>query len=326
MSRPPAKVLVVALDNLGDTVMASALLAPLRHFLPQAEVGFWVKSYSAEVLAGQRIDHVHAADPFWDSSPGRAKGSAAGFARALGEVRAQGYELALVLNTEWRRALACRLAGIPRRIGYGARKSRLFLTQALSAAPGGHQIDAHRRLLEAALGLSVPRELCRPRLELSEQDRRAGQDWLARRGWSDCEVLMLHPFTGDPLKCWPLASWGLLIARLGERRPRARFALACGPGEAASLEPVLAGCRGIAAAVSLAEMRGLLSAARAFAGGDSGPGHLAAAADVPTLSLFGPTSPERYAPSGRGRVIVLRQDPLAGLPVERVAEALEALL
>jgi len=330
VSRPIAKVLVVALDNLGDTVMAAAVLAPLRRFLPGAAVGFWVKKYSAGALAGARIDCVHAADPFWDSAPGRAKGAFRDFAKTLGEVYAVGYDLALVLNAEWRRALACRLAGIRRRVGFDSRQSRFLLTEALP--PGGleHQIDSHRRLLEHVLAQAVPESLCRPRLEFREEDRRRGRDWVARRGWTKNHVVLLHPFTGDPLKCWPLQRWGRLMVAIAKGHPGARFAVACGPGELASLERVLAPCHDLAAAVApdalLTEVRGLLSLARAFVGGDSGLGHLAAAADVPALSLFGPTAPERYAPRGRGKVVVIRQDPLRDLPVERVAAALQALL
>jgi heptosyltransferase III len=36
-----------------------------------------------------------------------------------------------------------------------------------------------------------------------------------------------------------------------------------------------------------------------FVGNDSGLMHLAAAAGCPTLALFGPTDPRRYAPRGR---------------------------
>jgi ADP-heptose:LPS heptosyltransferase len=49
----------------------------------------------------------------------------------------------------------------------------------------------------------------------------------------------------------------------------------------------------------------LASRARLFVGADTGPTHLAAAAGTPTVALFGPTDPARFAPIGP-RVRVLR--------------------
>ena len=43
----------------------------------------------------------------------------------------------------------------------------------------------------------------------------------------------------------------------------------------------------------------------AFIGNDSGIAHLAAALDVPSIVLFGPTLPQHWAPLGK-RVIVLK--------------------
>ena len=61
----------------------------------------------------------------------------------------------------------------------------------------------------------------------------------------------------------------------------------------------------------------LLRRARCYLGNDSGLGHLAGLLGVPTLALFGPTDPARWAPVGP-RVRVLRRQPLADLGAEAV--------
>jgi len=322
------KILVVALDNLGDVVMATSVIEPLRRYLPGVRIGFWTKSYAARVLENQGLDFAHAADPFWDGAPGRGRGPVRDFLRALAEVRAVRYDTALVLNTEWRRALACRLAAVPRRIGFGQRKSSFFLTEAVAPGAAGHQIDSHRRLLEQALGQAVPGEACLPKLRFSDADRRIGRDWVARQGWKDGTVVIVHPFTGDVFKCWPLPRWRELMRRVGAQTSKVHFAVACAAGEEAVLKPYLADLPmgSASVVVPLDEVRALLSLARAFVGGDSGIGHMAAAADVPVLSLFGPTSPARYEPRGRAAVRVIERNPLAGLDVDTVAAQLLALL
>lgn len=52
--------------------------------------------------------------------------------------------------------------------------------------------------------------------------------------------------------------------------------------------------------LTLRDLNALLSQAVAHLGNDSGVGHLAAAAGLPGLILYGPTSPVKNAPNGRG--------------------------
>src|SRR5262249_17739144 len=69
----------------------------------------------------------------------------------------------------------------------------------------------------------------------------------------------------------------------------------------------------------------LLRRARLFLGNDSGLGHLAGLLGVPTLALFGPTDPPRWAPLGP-RVRVLRRQPLSDLDVWAVVAELSGML
>ena len=53
---------------------------------------------------------------------------------------------------------------------------------------------------------------------------------------------------------------------------------------------------------------GVLAQARLFVGQDSGVTHMAGLMGVPTIALFGPTDPARWAPCG-AHVIVIRGAP-----------------
>ncbi len=62
-------------------------------------------------------------------------------------------------------------------------------------------------------------------------------------------------------------------------------------------------------------------------GNDSGPTHLAAAVGCPTVALFGPTDPARWAPVGAHVVAIDDHAEGAAWPgVDRVEAALGALL
>ena len=119
--------------------------------------------------------------------------------------------------------------------------------------------------------------------------------------------ILLHPFSGSSRKNWPLRNYRDLAARLPE------------PVEWA------VNASGIYLFEDLGDLAGSLNGTRLFVGNDSGITHLAAALGVPTLALFGPTDPARWAPRGPN-VTVLHSDPLENLTVDQVRETANRLL
>ncbi|MFH1724137.1 MAG: glycosyltransferase family 9 protein [Elusimicrobiota bacterium] len=325
----PKKILVIVLDNLGDVVMGSSLFGPLRTAFPRAAIGIWVKKYAAGVfdLQGSSI-RVHAADLFWDKSPGRGKGGWRPFLRTLGEIRAEGYDLAFVLNAEWRRSLACRWAGIRNRVGHGKRKAGIFLSRAVPATGGRkHVVEEHAELFAAWTGARLPLSRFKPQIGLSDGQRRRGEEWESGLRWSDKTIVVLHALTGDPGKDWPLRKWTRLVRLLSRRSDDFRFVVLSSPKEASVLNGVFEAFPKSALRVSVgsvSEIKPIVSRGDIFIGGDSGPGHLAAALGVPVVSLFGPTDPDRYRPIGDAPIKVIRRDPLSELSVDEVIETVLA--
>jgi hypothetical protein len=142
----------------------------------------------------------------------------------------------------------------------------------------------------------------------------APQGLLPRLAVPRCErrvAVVIHPFSGSATKNWPLESYRIMAERL----PLPVEWIA-GPEEEFP---------GAIRFDSLLDLATWLTAADLYIGNDSGITHLAAAAGVPTLALFGPTNPAVWAPRGR-QVEVLRHEPLNALPVERVLDCANRLL
>jgi ADP-heptose:LPS heptosyltransferase len=74
--------------------------------------------------------------------------------------------------------------------------------------------------------------------------------------------------------------------------------------------------------VDLSLVAGLLSHAALYIGHDAGITHLSGLVGVPTLALFGPTDPERWAPKG-SHVRILRGSPCVCLSWEEVQRCKE---
>lgn len=162
-----------------------------------------------------------------------------------------------------------------------------------SAAPL-HRVELLGRTLE----LAPPPA---PRLWIGAAQR-AAADRLLPQGRA---ALVLAPTANWAGKAWPAERFAELARRLtapGGPLPGGAVLVIGGPGEEALAAPVLAGLpagqRVDLVGLDLLTSYALFRRAKLFVGNDSGLMHLAAAAGIPTLGLFGPTRETQYAPWG----------------------------
>ncbi|MGI8960171.1 MAG: glycosyltransferase family 9 protein, partial [Bryobacteraceae bacterium] len=129
--------------------------------------------------------------------------------------------------------------------------------------------------------------------------------------WTPRDAIVMHPFSGSPLKNWPLNLYRELAARLP-------FQVEWTAGTEEKLPEAIR-------FASLAELGTWIRGAYLYIGNDSGITHLAAAAGVPTLALFGSVSRLNWAPRG-DNVTVLYSTLLERLEIQIVLDAVNRLL
>jgi len=159
----------------------------------------------------------------------------------------------------------------------------------------------------------------------SAEDRVAAQALL---GGPAGRLLALHPGSGSAQKNWPIEHWITLVQRLSQDPRIDRLVIVGGEADQERLA-LLRGEVDTGDALFLEKLPlPVLGAAFAecgfFLGHDSGISHLAAAAGIPCLLLFGPTDPEVWAPANR--LVSILEAPegiLAGLDVATVLDKVE---
>ncbi len=118
---------------------------------------------------------------------------------------------------------------------------------------------------------------------------------------AEAAAILLHPGSGGVMKCWPRARFAELARRLAAAGHACRFVLGEAEaerfGDAAMVELGAAGIP-IDPLATLDALADAIRGCRLYVGNDAGPTHLAAQLGVPTLALFGPSSPERFHPLG----------------------------
>lgn len=125
----------------------------------------------------------------------------------------------------------------------------------------------------------------------------------------DQTFVALHPGSGSAHKCSAARLFQLVSEGLSKMELLP--VLLGGPADDERLRAVAELCADpprMFRDLDLLSMAGLLSQAALYLGHDSGLTHLAAWLGVPTLAIFGPTDPRRWAPRGR-RVRVITAAP-----------------
>ncbi len=316
--------MVVSLDNLGDLVFAASLVPALKSGFPRAFVSLWCKRYTADIAALiPGLDACHAADPFWDRSPGRGKGRLPDFIRSWQEIRRSRYQTALVASRSSKTAAAVALAGIPKRIGFDRAGSRRWLTHCVAPAQERAPVLKDLSRLLEPLSLTDVRLVCSlDAAPLARERERLKTAVLPR-------TAALHPFAGALERRVPLAQWTRLAQLLESRGRRILWF-----GTAAELAPLraLAGPArrwlylDQAAGASLREAAAALSLCEVFAGHDSGPLHLACALGVSCLGVYAPGEPKRTLPQGIGPWKMLYRPRAQDIQAEDMLRELSLLL
>ncbi|HYE01172.1 MAG TPA: glycosyltransferase family 9 protein, partial [Alphaproteobacteria bacterium] len=186
-----------------------------------------------------------------------------------------------VVGTRWDLVVDLRDSAV----GYALRARRTIRHRRL---PGVHVVEELAALVDAA-----PPPL--PRLWIDPaSEAEAARLMAPARG---APVIALAPIANWPGKQWPLERFGAVaeaLAAPGGALPGARFAiLTAGGAEAEAAAPLLARLgpdRAFAlGGLDLALVGASLRRCALLVGNDSGLMHMAAAAGIPTLGLFGPT-------------------------------------
>jgi ADP-heptose:LPS heptosyltransferase len=317
----PRNILLVALDNLGDLVFASALVPPLHDAFPDATIDVWCKRYTADV--GRLIPHVRdviAADPFWAAHPLMPRPGITPFLRSVADVRARKYDVAVLSEAPWRVAAATAAAGIPMRVGLARRRNALFLTHVLPAADVEKPVLVEQARLLSAFGITSPH----PRYRLDPARLGAVQNEVARG--LPARFVAVHPFAATRNRCVPLAEWTQVAFALQSRGLSVLWI-----GATSELNEVrqLTHPRGYytdqIGDASLASSAAALSRASLFVGHDSGPLHIAGAFGVPVVGVFAPGQPRRTFPQGIGPSRMIARPSPDGIRAAAILEEIAAL-
>ncbi len=312
------RILFITATRLGDAVLSTGLLAALVDAHPGARITVAGGPVTASLFADMPgLDH-------FIPMPKQKRG---------------GHWFTLwrqVVGTRWDRVIDLRGS----LTGYFLRAGRVQRWQ--------NPVDDGHRLEQIAVCFGID-PIVAPRLWIGAPAQSQALDWLKPDARP---ILVLGPTANFIGKQWPLERFTALARTLtgaGGTLQGARILLIGAPSERSSAQVLFDALPQAEDGFGLGDLRAVgavLRASTLYIGNDSGLMHLAAAAGVPTLGLFGPSPPQLYGPwAGAGPTAFVTTDRpypqhweklkaapdflpqmMDDLPVARVVAAAETLL
>lgn len=282
-TKPVKSILLIRTSALGDVVLATSVVAPLREKYPGARIEWVTDAAYAGLLEGV-VDRVI---PFSRKDPTSR-------AAVLHDVKGR-FELAIDLqNKLWSMRVA--RAAAPKRLRFVRRTPLQALGSLLGRDTIFDDVPATELYAKAA-GLEVSGPL---QVRVNELATKRAAELIPEGKW-----VAVGPGAAWETKRWPAARLGEVAAALS--RDGYRIALVGGPMDGALLDTVRAGCKVDAdlTTESLPVLAAALARVNLLIGNDSGLVHVTAAMGRPALALFGPTSVKRWGPRPPGAALSL---------------------
>jgi heptosyltransferase III len=308
-SRP--SFLIVSLRYIGDVLLSTPLALSIKTHLPDARIDYLVFKGTEGVLAkNPHVQTVHTVAP-----------GSMGLKQLAGIWRH--YDFSIGANWSDRTGIISSLTGRHSTGFYHFKRKEwwkpFLLSQCNFFDGNAHMVPIMLSQLES---LKIP---ALPRVVMGFDEEDAG---FARKQLGAGGYILLHPYSRQSYKYWPAVSWAKLAEIIRQSGLRPLFTSPAAVADEKQFHTIERAANGVMDSFpqpfTLPQLAAAIQQSRGYVGIDTVATHMAAALEVPTIALYGPTrvtvwgpwpndwqGSEPYAPGRRiqtrGRITVMQQ-------------------
>ncbi len=306
MTTAAKRILVFNVNWLGDVLFSTAVLRNIRANFPDSFIACVIPSRCLSVLEGN--PHINEIIVFDEQGKHKNVLEKMRFVKQLKDKR---FDIAYLLHRSLTRALICRLAGIPERIGYYTKKRGFLLTQKIlaPAVDTVHRIDYYLNVIAKA-GLMVHDR--HGDFFVNAAHIKKADHFLKEAGIAPGDFCVgINPGGNWDPKRWPAESWAATADSL-IRQFQAKVIITGDKKDiplAHRIQSFMKEKAVIAAgALTIKEFAALCQRLQVFISADTGPLHIANAVGTKRIiALFGPTHPRITGPVPSERVTIIQK-------------------
>ena len=298
-------ILIIKPSSLGDVVRCLPILSGLNHRYRRARISWLVRPDCAGVLEDSaHLNEIILFDRKHYGRIGRSVLATRDFIQFCLRLRRKEFDLVLDLQGLFRSAFMslCTFAGVRMGFSHAREFAPCFYTdRVMIARETEHVVESYWEFAKR-LGFGHLRKHFDVVIE--DSSRQTVLDILGEFGVSGDQDFFVFLIGGTKAaKRWPMEQYARLAEDCKKRYNRSVVLLGAGAGEVALAEKVLHHSRveiiNLVNQTRLKEAIAILQQAFLVVGNDSGPLHIAAALDKPTVGLYGPTNPRVVGPYGQ---------------------------
>ena len=279
--RPPARVLFIRPGGLGDALLLLPVIEVFAKQHPDTKIDILAESRNQAAFSFLKISHC--VELYTDLG-------------AFFRLRKKRFDV--IIDTEqWYRlsTVYARLLKPGRLIGFATNERARLLTDKVSYSLDDYELESFFHLLEP-LGIVSNQSGKRLGIVLGQNVVDQAQLLLAKFGAD--QWVAVFPGASLPEKRWPTENYCKIVKELQGKGLGVVIVGGETESEVADTIEAETGCTNLAGKTSLAVTGGVLVNTNLLISGDSALLHLAASLEVPTVSLFGPSSPIKWSPLG----------------------------
>ena len=294
MSVRPEKILALQFKYFGDAVLMTPALRALRERFPGAQLHLLVPEEIAPLF-----QHLPWLNRVWPVPRQRGRASFRQTWPVLRALRRERFDRSVDFAGNDRGAILSRLVGARRRLGWDERggffgRKFCYTERVAAETTPPHESARLARLLS---GWQIP-----PPASLEAEIRADPALDAVATQMLPAGTVLCHMASSQPNREWPIRRWAEFYRLAAAQGCRLAFTTALGAREKSlslDLKKITPDVPVLPPMPNLPLFLAVLRRAAVFVSGDTGPLHFAAGLGVPTISLFGPSFPERFAPIGK---------------------------
>ena len=276
------RILIFSFSFIGDAVLSTAVIQPLRSHFPNAHITFLVGPSAFDLLANDpQLDTTL----IYDSR--RVHEGLKGRINLIKTLRHQKFDLVVNLRDSF--------------------TARCIGSEHWGLVRGDRERHAVTRYLEVLSKQGIDTTDAHPYLQLAKEEQATATRFLTDAGVkSERPLIGIHPGGNWIYKLWNAEKYAQLASTLSQEK-NAEILLFSGPNERV-LQAQVVGMMDtppiLVKTANLREVAALIAACDVYIGNDTGPMHIAAAVGTPVIALFGSTNHIRSGPYGERHTVV----------------------
>jgi len=291
------KILIIKPRGIGDIVLSTTVLDNLNSYFPAAEIHYLVEEFAKQSVENNPlVKKIHTMQ----------KTEFSYFVSR--RIRKEKYDLIIDLWSNPRSAQITFLSGAKYRLGYSYRGRRYAYNIKANAGRGDvHSAEHNLELLKA---IDVPITSKNIHYYINKNSQEKADRFIKSLKLINKNIIGIIPSGGWESKRCDAVKWIEICKELINKLD-VSLLLLWGPGDERDAEKIKSELQDeitIAPETDVDEMAALINNCDVVIANDSGPMHIAAALNIPTLGLFGPTDPKKHGPYSDNSTYIIKDD------------------